>query len=327
MNQLVTLEGEVENPARRVKAKNRREVMVRLVASLPTNEFGMPTLIYRADGIPNAFDDLPAHAQLTLQREASIHISYAEGFPTLPNGHLFWEQLPFEGGQEHLLFQQYLAQQDTLGYRSVPALAKAITQQKLGAPGQVGEYNIAASAPIDDVTALRAQDRFNEAYGDTLGHLQEVALYHYWGARAHCFDLVGQAAYRRIRSQRALLLEDQSFHSLQKVIKKTVARLDRLTEEEMNNLSATDAVKMLKDLMAMQRVNVGLPALAPADSHMPGAGDNSAGQNIEVHLKTIAKRQPQKGADIDSLLEDEGDTDAAQELIIKAMQHRSRKVG
>jgi hypothetical protein len=302
-------------------AKNRLEVMLRLEATLPTNDFGMPTTIYRADAIPHMFDSLPAHQQQAVLSAAALPIGYADGFPTTPQGRLLWEQLEFEGAQEYMLFEKFLGMQNTHGYRSTQILARTIIEQKLAA--NLNQGSGAQPRPAATATAeIERHNQFQAALQECQQHLQEVATYHYWGRRAQAFDLVGMAAHRRIRSRRAVLLEDEHFNHLSKVATKVVARLDRITDDEMDAVSPMDAVKMLKEVVQLQRVSVGLPAAGPADAHLPGAGaPTSADQGIEVHLKTIAK-QTTKGPASKDLLNNEEDAIMAQELVIR---HLSRQ--
>ncbi len=288
-----------------VRARNRFEAMIGLNNRLPLNDLGMPTVLYRPDAIPHLLEEMEPAVQAKTLNDAAIHLNYSEGFPTTPSGKLLWDQLDFEGSNEFVLFQAFLEMNNVNGYRSTQILARTLTDQK---------YN--ALAP-----ARKSAAAHKEMLDLTRQHVQELAVYFYWGHRARAYDMVGMAAYRRIRSQRAVLLEDASFHALQRMFKKTMDRWDRFTDDDMDQMSPLDVTKMMKEIVQMQRISVGLPGSAPLDSHLPG-NQNGSDQGIEVHLRTIAKQQQvaSDGTSTSALLDSEQDTAVAQELVIKMMQ-------
>lgn len=282
--------------------------MTRLAASLPENDMGMPMFIYRPDAIPENFESLPAHVQSQIKDSATVRLSFSEGFPTTPAGVLFWEQFEFEGGSEFLFFQTYLTMQETHGFRSIQILARESAERSMKA------------SPLNSGTdELEAHTRFQALYEGTLAHFNELLTYHYWVARARAYDLVGQAAYRRIRNQRAMLLDNQHYHMLTGMMAKARARFERFSDSDMDALSPVETVKIIKDIVGMQRVAVGLPAAAPSEEHLPGA---VAG--MEVQLRTIAKAaaSERRAGDNSDFLADEETASQAQELIIKMIQRR-----
>lgn len=316
---LTTVEEQAAAPA---SPATRLEVMAQLGTMLPENDFGMPILVYRPDGIPENFAALTPHQQVTIQNQAAIPLSYSEGFPTMPEGTLFWEQLAFEGGAEFALFQQYLQMSDTYGFRSIQLLARALTDRQIQAarkpvttPAEPNNpYMVpAATAEGLDFEACRA------LYENTLSHLNELLVYHYWAPRAKAFDLVGQAAAKRIRNKRAMALEEENFVSFNRMASRITARFDRFTDDQLDAMTPVETVRVLKEVIQMQRVTVGLPAAGPAEQHLPGSGQN---QGMEVTLRTIAKQNPKEGLDTSSLLDDEATAATAQELIIRMMQAR-----
>ena len=156
---------------------------------------------------------------------------------------------------------------------------------------------------------------------------RQLVLY-YWDIRARAFDMVGQAAYRRIREQRAVLLEDDHYIKLTRHVGKVMNRMDNITEDEMQSVSPENAVKMLKDLVALQRVSAGLPAAAPTIDHLPGTVEQGPGASMEAHMKNLAKQQgvsEKQVMDISALLNDEATAAQAQDLILRAMQQTRDK--
>lgn len=289
---------------------DRLTTMARLASSLPENDLGMPMFIYRPDAIPEDFDSLSPAQQAQIREAATMRLSYSEGFPTTPSGVLLWEQLDFEGGSEFLFFQTYLSMQETHGFRSIQILARESAERSMKAR--------AASALTSEV---EEHAHFQALYEGTLAHFNELLTYHYWVARARAYDLVGQAAYRRIRNQRAMLLDNAHYHMLTGMMAKARARFERFSESDMDALNPVETVKIIKDISQMQRVAVGLPAAAPSEDHLPGSGES---QGMEVHLRTIAKASSasRARADAGDFLNDEETASQAQDLIIKMIQRR-----
>jgi hypothetical protein len=100
------------------KPQSRAKLINLLVNEVPVNEFGLPGFAYRSDLLlPDLFAplyDLPSLMpqqvrEMQYQLEAaSIELQYDEGFPTLPSGQPFWEQLPWETKESFDAFVAYL---------------------------------------------------------------------------------------------------------------------------------------------------------------------------------------------------------------------------
>jgi hypothetical protein len=107
------------------------------------------------------------------------------------------------------------------------------------------------------------------------------------------------------------------------MVKKVFDRFDRFDQDELDEMDAATTVKVMKDLVQMQRVSAGLPAAAPTLDHLPGDKATGSGQSMEVHLRTIAKANTSSSskakANTGKLLDNEEDAAIAQELIIRMM--------
>jgi hypothetical protein len=296
--------------------------MARLAGGLPENEFGLPLHIYRPDGIPDNFDQLPETHKHALLAQSIVNISYSEGFPTTPSGSLLWAQLDFESAGDFMLFQRYLEMTQMHGYRAIDTLAKSLASMRMphlqqAAPSQ----NIAT---FSDAERAKMEEDYTNLFTQIRSHLRELFVYHYWNVRARAYDMVGQAAYRKIREQRAMILEDDHFIRTSTMVKKVFDRFDRFNQDELDEMDPATTVKVMKELLQMQRVSAGLPAAAPTLDHLPGDKATGSGQSMEVHLRTIAKTAAAANGnkaknDTSRLLDSEEDTAIAQELIIRMM--------
>jgi hypothetical protein len=157
-----------------------------------------------------------------------------------------------------------------------------------------------------------------ELVASTLSHLRELYVLYFWRYRAEAFDIVGQAAVRKVRESRAILLEDHHFTQLSGMVAKTMARFNAFTDEDMKRLDPVETVKVMKELIHMQRVATGLPAQGPADAHLPGNAEGNAATSVEDHLRHIQKQKGKnKQSGFGDLLNDESTAELAQELAMR----------
>jgi len=96
---------------------SRADLIMGLTQNLPMNELGLPKIIYRADlldwhlfsGATSPGDD-PSERYKTMQEYldmATLHLSYAEGFPALPTGEPLWARMPSETSEHYAVFTEY----------------------------------------------------------------------------------------------------------------------------------------------------------------------------------------------------------------------------
>lgn len=267
----------------------RRDTFLRLIKMTPRNELGLITCIYRPDLIPADLFEVAVPEQEDILTGASIPIGFEEGYPSQPDGTLFWDPLPFESDNDHGLFAEYLRLAETHGFRTLQNLINTttLTQRK-----------------------------------EQLIHLREIFVYNYWDQRTRAYDLVGLAAYRKLRDRRAIETEDYAYIKSTNMLGKIVQRLGTVLDdpEELELMDIPELIKAMRDLNGMQRVAAGLPEKAPLDLKRAEESDSS----LEYHLKTIARRnsgdqddEAIDDMDISDILDDPDNAVMAQELIIK----------
>lgn len=320
-------------------------VMLELTNDIPLNEFGMIAHAYRPDLIPHNLQSLTEDQKHHVKEAARVPLFFSDGFPATKSGGLFWDKLDHEGNSEHLLFRKYLEMSQSHGYRSIQVLARQLQTQQAAADHYYrdrwgggdsdsdsdsdsdgdGSSNDPENIFLDVEEPPKAQqiagpDQVENALSETVTYFRQLYVLYFWKYRAQAFDLVGQAAIRKIRQQRAILLEDGHYLKLNAMVEHVMDRMGRFTDADLDNMDPLDTVKVMKDLVQMQRVTVGLPATAPGEVHLPGQVD---GDTVEEHLRAINNRnnatQHHKTTD---LLNDESTTELAQELFMRMLQQK-----
>ncbi len=173
-------------------------------------------------------------------RVAWVPLSYSEGFPTLPTGIPFWEQLPYEPPEAFMALEVYL---------TIPTIEKRGVRR------------------LDEVPELLGAAARASGYGHTSGISMEslVGYYdlYYWKDRTKAYDLFRTAHYRKKSEERALQLMDDHYFRSESLLKRLSSYME--DEEEFWSLMTPKvAIDFFKTLTQMQRVSVGLPAAAPA---------------------------------------------------------------
>lgn len=332
------------------------ELVDNLASKIPMNGFGMPEFIYRADIFPQDYQSLSKDQKSAYLRAATVPLFYSDGFPTTEHGALFWDRLDIESDTDHHLFLRYREMSNSLGYRSVEVLARKLADETHAANrlsnnrarsgdsdrdahrdmslDPNNEYlNVQVPTPPTSIpgaitgataTSTTPDDlaEYEELLQSTRDYLRAIYTFYFWKFRANAFDLVGEAAVRRIRQTRALLLDDRTYIRLQATSDKLFQRLNRFTDQDFDSMDPMDTTKVLKEILSMQRVSVGLPAAAPADSHLPGDRDSTAATNVEEHLRSIARNKRQVDSGNIDALSDPQTTELAQNLIIRMMQKK-----
>jgi hypothetical protein len=309
------------------------EVLSRLTNNIPMNEFGMPTHVYRPDCVPYNFGELSQDDRVRIAKQAEVPLFYSEGFPTTSDGRMFWDRLEYEGEGDFMLFEQYRRMQEQHGFRSLQILAKSLVAQKQAMIRQQQRelQERVQNVFLDVEESPRSRKELTTTYAEheaeivnTTMHLRRAFVFYCWAFRCEAFDMVGQAAIRKVRATRAVLLEDQHFGRLGKVVDKCFAAFENLSDEAWEEMKPGELIKVLKDAVAMQRITVGLPGSAPADSHLPGQKSSDAATSLTDHLRSIAAGK--QGAATEELagdpLENEALAEMAQDLQIALLKQR-----
>ncbi len=231
-------------------------------------------------------------------KAAYVPISYAEGFPVLPEGLPFWMQMSFEPPDAFQAFTDYLAQGND-GARQLFLLE-------------------ADPEHADGSTAL--------SY--SLRDLHDFFYLYYWSARARSYDLFRVAQFRKVNENRAMSLQQSHFSEATNLFKKCMEYIN--SEDFMDQLTPKAAVDLLKTVVQLQRVSVGLQANAPN-----APKEASEGASLEVILRQIAhsssdgvssldavNQADDDGAHLELALKDPATAAMAQELVIRLNQPR-----
>jgi len=250
-----------------------------------------------ANGSNTSLDDPSAAGGISQSLDglsvAFLPLSYAEGYPTLPNGMPFWDRFDFEPAMAFQAFEAYVIQGDQ-GARQLFLLEQS-----------------------KDIKATTAE------------MLDWFDLY-YWESRSKAYDLFKIAQARKVRQIRALHTEDKHYlmsARLMSILQAYMLPDDKGESEFIQELTPKAAIDLLKTLAQMQRVSAGLPASGPAPYNPadPGGGISS----IDVIMRSIVQQgSPVEGPQtideegntieaLDEALQDPHVAALAQELIIK----------
>lgn len=193
----------------------RGDIIYSLSQHIPQNEFGLPEFFIRSDlisGYQVAEDEIDA---------ASVGLNYFEGFPTLPNGAAFWNQLPHEPQKSFELFVAYLDQVAEIGIRQLDMLAAA--------------------------------------KGESLENIAELSKEFYWTSRARAYDMFIVAAEAKKRQHRIRKMENTHFEKTQALFDQLLSRFINDGEDSwIDELDAKEAIEVLETLVKIQRMSVGL---------------------------------------------------------------------
>lgn len=191
------------------------DAIMALQKEIPQNEFGLPLFFYRSDLLPYDLSALSQHDA----DACVVDLSYDEGYPTYNNGHVFWQQLPYERLEDFLLFQRFCDQAEQTGVRTLHMLAHD-----------------------NSVSLSRIQTLYHE---------------YFWKARVRAYDLFQVASDRKLRERRARRLEDNHYTLAQDLMVKLTAMLEQ--PDMFENMKGKEALECLRLLINIQRVSNGLP--------------------------------------------------------------------
>lgn len=275
----------------------RTEIFGRLSNAIPLNEFGLPKFFYRSDLIAEDFDKQPNTDQVAILNGAKIGISYAEGYPTLPNGHPLWEQMDDEDDLDYACFETYKRQQHQLGYRQLFLLTRD--------PG-------IAHPPID---------KLNELY-----------VLNYWGHRVKAHDLFIAALHRKVRENRVMSLENTQYLESQRYIDTLANQMHVIFgDERLQALTPVEAITIYEKLWKIQqRALGGMNTNANGKAGKTDTNEAPPNASLELTMRSVARQsgavtviEQGSGNDkdtaemMDMLQRDPQSAGMAQELIIR----------
>lgn len=208
------------------------DVIFQMNQYIPQNEFGLPTFFLRGDLLP--------HGQITQEEvdAAAVDLTYYEGYPCLPRGGAFWNQLPHEPQEMFECFVQYLEQAADIGIRQLDLLAVQL--------------------------------------GKDLGRIAEASKEFYWSIRARAYDMFIVAAEAKKRQHRVRKMENNHFADSGHLLTKLMDRFSGDNEDWIDELNAKEAIEAMESLIKIQRMSVGLVGQqASSTSKEFGEGDST----------------------------------------------------
>jgi len=280
--------------------RNKGDVFSSLSSHIPLNQFHLPDHIYRADLIPEDILQQSYEDRRLLLDSASIPLTFTHGYPALNETTPFWEQLPSE---PHDAFDAYML------FLELPQ--KSNHDNPIRLLPMISELT---KTPIDVIT-------------------QWCHIY-YWHWRSRAYDLFLVACHRKQREQRIMSIEGQHFKMaeslLEKANKLATLKLDQelqAFEEDQDSMTETkvkDLISTIKDLVAVQRISVGLPSGGPSSIALKL--DTQRNQTAEETFKHIAtegageQKQQTRSQEMDVLLQNPDDLSSIQELLVRTLR-------
>lgn len=270
----------------------KAELLKQLQDTIPTNEYGLPEYLYRADLI-----NAEASHDTATQDFAIMQLDYSQGFAALPDGDAVWERLPYEDPMSYQAFKHYVEMPRTTDERF--------------------------SAPVRQLSILKPLT------GKTANELLSLSYMYYWPARARAYDLFVIASHTKSKELRVNKVENEHYTRAQKYIEYAENFLEGVFQNpEDHELTPKEAFDMMFKMMQAQRLSVGLsPNGAHANKDVNQVPQNAS---LEVILRTIAKNAGISGADnkeatnlTQELFKDPKSLEQAQELIIRMSNARN----
>lgn len=280
-----------------LKPRTKGEVFRILNTAIPLNNYHLPDHIYRVDLIGEETLELSPREKNLILDSASIPLTFDHGYPAINETSPFWEQLPCEPGEAYGAYMAYLELPEKSNsdnpIRLLPLIA-TITKQ-----------------PIEQIV--------------------EWCHMFYWHWRSRAYDLFLIACHRKQREQRIMSIEGAHFKAAAELLDKVTQVATKKLNKELRELEADedaetetklkDLVSMAKDLMGIQRVSVGLPAMGPSTINLQLDGPRHS--TVEETYKHIAKegagdsKPSQRPAEMDTLLGDLDELSTVQDLMIR----------
>lgn len=233
---------------------SRAEIIASANRYLPSTNDGLPAGFYRADLVP--FEAPAQTALLPSNIDAAFtQLNYQEGFPSLPDGRPFWHKWDLESPEAFAAFEVYVSSAES-GPRQLSSLLLSVELQRL--------------------------------YGErlTVSYLRELYTIYYWKERSKAFDLYQEAAYRHIRTRRAQSMENYHYLQAEALLTKVFQALGNEETFEALRHDPGQLLNAMDKLVKIQRISVGLPSTAPAESLKL----QESTTDFEMTLRQIAQR-------------------------------------
>ena len=250
---------------------------------------------------------------------AFVPLSYDEGFPTLPSGRPFWEQLEFEPLNAYNAFRAYLAQGRT-GARQLFTLDDFLNKQQ--AADEKAKENDDIDDPLCDPNLYDPTAIHVDTINANIGAIQALTEFfhlYYWNLRSRSYDLFRAVVARRTREERALSIESTHYIRAEALLNRLYMAMN--DDEFFDQLTPKAMIDLYKELTRVMRISSGLPGSGPLENQAPQQ------TSVELILREASQgyiADDGKGNEADyarhvrdSILSDPKMAHAAQELIIR----------
>lgn len=192
-------------------------------------------------------------------QSAFVPLHFDEGYPALPDGRKFWDQLDCESLEAYTAFICYLQMAQTDGSRTLADLPERVATTGMLNGHEPNEY------------LLKFQ------------HLSHI---HMWPVRAKAYDLFRTTAFRKQMDQRAIDTQNDHYLRSRHLMVKIWNWIDN-EENFFDMLTPKTAIDALKTLTQLQRISAGLPGAAP----MSAEQEESLSSSFEMIYRRTAQHE------------------------------------
>ncbi len=299
-----------------MQLSGKAQIIRDLSSSVPKNDFGLPTYIYRADLLPRTFEDLSLTEQQDICETAIVELDYSEGFPMQPDGEPFWNRLTFEPSEAHKAFITYL---DMPRSNSCHASQKKFTSSAWSA----SNHKQGLAAPVRQLHLIK------DLIGCTTDELLSMFYIYNWAARVQAYDMFVIASHAKQQEYRLLDTENNHFLMAQKYIQFAETFLDQVFASPGEyELSPKEALDLLMKMVQLQRISLGVMPNAPGSGKNDSSNGVPQNASMEVILRTMAQKSNGDSAAssangntssdfMQRIFDNPDDLDQAQELIVR----------
>lgn len=197
--------------------------------------------------------------------EAFLEFNFDEGFPALPSGAPIWFKLPYETPELFACFETYLE----IIQEGPRHVAQLLSSAEL-------EHHLGEDLNLD--------------------FLRNVYHMYYWKDRARAYDTFQEAAYRHIRTRRALATEDHAYLKSSAYLEKVEGILESPNFWKQLEMDPKVTLDFFKELLKIKRISAGMPAAAPMEE---GGGGSSSFEMIMRKVQEETRSMVPNGGDGD----------------------------
>lgn len=235
--------------------------------AIPITKEGLIAGFWRSDMLPEIPQNDPEDS---FAQAAFYQLSYEEGFPTLPDGRPFWHKWDNEPAEAFAAFELYV--------------------------------DLASTGPRYIQQLLQSSELLHLMPNLNIQQLQEFYHLYYWKERARAHDLFKEAAYRHIRTRRALQTDDYLYDKSTKILDMAVRAMDTPEFQKQLQNDPKLALDVFDKMARVRRTAAGMPAAAPMDDDARKLPD------FEVTMRQVVERSvtPHNSASSGTTIDEKG---------------------